>query len=126
MCLNVFSSIHDDQVLSPVTDSNQENSRKIYFPVPWRVIGGGVRVGIKTEDSGPSTTDSRPLDLDSKPDNGSPSAHVISRKRSNSNPTTLNPHSQQFKVENVCLLTLYFLCVFKLLISYMHSTVILC
>jgi len=96
--------IHDEsrhQTLSPVKELDpKEDSRKNYFPVPWRVIGGGVRVGINTEDSDPysTVTGSHLVDSPSKNNNGAPSAQVLSRKRSNSNPLTPSPHSQQFKV----------------------------
>jgi len=97
--------IHDEsrhQPPSPVKESNpKENSRKNYFPVPWRVIGGGVRVGIDTE--GSTTTSSCPVQVDppSKSDNGSSSTKVTSRKRSNSNPLAPSPHSMQFKMEHL-------------------------
>lgn len=85
----------------------EDNGSKNYFPVPWRVIGGGVRVGVKTEDSDPHSivTGSYSGDLASKLDKGTPSIQVISRKRSNSNPPTPSPHSQQFKIEHVRPLT---------------------
>lgn len=94
-------SLH--QAPSPVKESSpkEENGRKNYFPVPWRIIGGGVRVGVKTDDSDQySTVTSSPsVDPALKFDNGAPSTQVISRKRSTSNPSS--PHFQQFKVEHL-------------------------
>ncbi|KAF8798902.1 hypothetical protein BYT27DRAFT_7202627 [Phlegmacium glaucopus] len=96
--------IHDDlrhQAPSPVKESNskEENSRKNYFPVSWRVIGGGVRVAVKTDDADPYTTATG--GPTSKLDKSIPSTRVASRKRSNSNPPTPSPHSQQFKIEHL-------------------------
>ena len=115
------------QIPSPVKESNQkeEDSRKNYFPVPWRVIGGGVRVGItETEDSDLYSTANT-----SRPDNHSASKlendtpiKIVTRKRSNSNPPAPSPHALQFKVEHVCLLRVtFFLSHSNLLISYIHS-----
>ena len=96
------------QIPSPVKESidKEENSRKNYFPVSWRVIGGGVRVGItETEDSDMYSTGntSHPvnhsaiskLEMDT-------SIKMVSRQRSNSNPPAPSPHALQFKVEHVC------------------------
>lgn len=107
-------STHDEtrhQAPSPVKESNskEENGRKNYFPVPWRVIGGGVRVGIKTDDSDPCSAAT--VDPASKLDKGTPSTRIISRKRSNSNPPTPGPHSQQFKVEHVRPLDIILMCI---------------
>ena len=112
MFILCFPSVHGElrhQIPSPVKDSNlkEENCRHNYFPVPWRVIGGGVRVGItETEDSELYSTanTSRPVNPASKLENDTPTkiVTVISRKRSNSNPPTPSPHSLQFKVEHVC------------------------
>ena len=102
-------SIHDEvrhqNPSSPVKESNlkEENCRKNYFPVPWRVIGGGVRVGItETEDSDLYSIANtlRPVNPVSTLENDSPTK-IVSRKRSNSNPPTPT-HSLQFKVEHVC------------------------
>ena len=101
--------MHDElrhRIPSPVRESNlkEENCRKNYFPVPWRVIGGGVRVGItETEDSDLYSTanTSRPVNPASKLENDALNK-IIFRKRSNSNPPTPSPHSLQFKVEHVC------------------------
>jgi len=104
--------IHDElkhQIPSPVKDSNlkEESCRKNYFPVPWRVIGGGVRVGItETEDLEDSdlfstANTSRPVDHSAlKLENVTP-IKILSRKRSNSNPLAPSPHSLQFKVEHL-------------------------
>ena len=115
-CVHFMSSlpsIHDDelrhQIPSPVKESNlkEENCRKNYFPVPWRVIGGGVRVGItEKEDSNLYSTanTSRPVNHPASKleKNDTPTKTLASRKRSNSNPPTPSPHSLQFKVEHVC------------------------
>ena len=115
-----FISIHDEsrhQIPSPVKESNpkEEICRKNYFPVPWRVIGGGVRVGItETEDSDLFSTanTSRPVNSASKLENDTPTNISISRQRSNSDPHTPNPHSLQFKVEHVCTPSRHsFLCI---------------
>jgi hypothetical protein len=99
-------SMHDElrhQTPSPVKESDlkEENCRKNYFPVPWRVIGGGVRVGItETEDSDLYSTANTSRPPASKPENDTPTK-IVYRKRSNSNPPTPSPHSLQFKVEHV-------------------------
>ena len=118
---SLFPSIHDEvrhqNPSSPVKEPNlkEENCRKNYFPVPWRVIGGGVRVGItETEDldlySIANTL--RPVNLASKLENDTPTK-IVSRKRSNSNPPTPSPHSLQFKVEHVSPFSHSFFCAFK-------------
>ena len=114
MCLLRFPSIHDElrhQTPSPIKESNlkEENCRKNYFPVPWRVIGGGVRVGItETEDSDLSYSTpniSRPptskFENDHDHDHDDTPTKILYRKRSNSNPPIPSPHSLQFKVEHV-------------------------
>ena len=130
-----FRSMHDElkhQIPSPVKESNlkEESCRKNYFPVPWRVIGGGVRVGItETEDSEDSdlystVNTSRPVDHSaSKLENVTP-IKILSRKRSNSNPLAPSPHSLQFKVEQVCTFQDTLFCPFKFT-NFLY-TVILC
>jgi hypothetical protein len=129
--MSSLPSVHDDelrhQIPSPVKESNfnEENCRKNYFPVPWRVIGGGVRVGItETEDSDLYSTanTSRPVNPSStKLENDTPTK-IVSRKRSNSNPPTPSPHSLQFKAEHVCPLlpSRSFFCAFKFT-NFIHS-----
>lgn len=120
-------SIHDElrhQIPSPVKESNlkEENCRKNYFPVPWRVIGGGVRVGItEMEDSDLYSTAnaSRPVNPASKLESDTPTK-IVSRKRSNSNPPTPSSHSLQFKVEHVCPLRVIFFGAFKFTNFYTH------
>lgn len=94
------------QIPSPVKESNvKEENRKNYFPVSWRVIGGGVRVGItETEDSDLYSTanTSRPVNHSAPRLEIDTPIKMISRKRSNSNPPAPSPHSLQFKVEHVC------------------------
>jgi len=104
--------IHDSdesrhQTPSPVKESNlkEENCRKNYFPVPWRIIGGGVRVGIsETEEDSDLysiANTSRPVNPASKFENDTTPTKIVSRKRSNSNPPAPSPHSPQFKVEHL-------------------------
>jgi len=118
--------LQQDQTPSPVTESNlkEENCRKNYFPVPWRVIGGGVRVGItETEDSDsdlystPNT--SRPPASKFEYDHDTPTK-IFYRKRSNSNPPTPSPHSLHFKVEHVGRVNPLFFCAFKFT-NFVHS-----
>ena len=126
-----FQSIHDEvkhQIPSPVKESNvkEENCRKNYFPVPWRVIGGGVRVGItETEDSDlySAANTSCPVNHSasiSELENDTP-IKIVSRKRSNSNPPAPSPHSLQFKVEHVCPLSVTFFFVHSNLLISIYS-----
>jgi hypothetical protein len=126
--------MHDElkhQISSPVkeADLKEENCRKNYFPVPWRVIGGGVRVGInETEDSDLYSTTNSSCSVNhpaSKLENDTP-IKIVTRKRSNSNPPAPSPHSLQFKVEHVCLQVLspHSFCILKF--TNFRYTVILC
>ena len=89
-----------------------------YFPISWRVIGGGVLIGgAKREDGRPQSTESDGDSILSLPDSlkddsekpsavapnsaveSAPKLKIITRRRSNSIPPT--PRSSQVNVGNV-------------------------
>ncbi|KAF8158196.1 hypothetical protein B0H34DRAFT_797611 [Crassisporium funariophilum] len=85
-----------------------ESGRRNYFPIPWRVIGGGVRVGVVEKDdkanlaqystdSGAAPSSLHPLP--SRVDSGISPLKIITRQRSNSIPPT--PSTIHFKVEHL-------------------------
>jgi hypothetical protein len=111
---SVLSSIHGEipdgsdssspRATSPVRypSLSDEADRKNFFPITWRVIGGGVRVGIAKDgnrdlildEEGNTLERSTPL----KPSQ-LPPLKLPSRKRSNSIPST--PSNTLFNVEQV-------------------------
>ncbi|KAF4617556.1 hypothetical protein D9613_005971 [Agrocybe pediades] len=80
----------------------EETARKNFVPIPWRVIGGGVLVGVQKEedsdvsDEGESLNDSQTA-KSKKPAVGP--LKIVSRKRSNSIPPT--PSTTQVMVEQL-------------------------
>ncbi|PPQ72659.1 hypothetical protein CVT26_004325 [Gymnopilus dilepis] len=99
--------IHDEElpVMSSPTSSKpsspikEDSDRKGFVPVPWRVIGGGVLVGIKKDDtdydSALDSDDSSDEQHRQKTSKGA-APMAITRKRSNSIPST--PSIAQIKV----------------------------
>ena len=110
---NANCSLHDEQISGSQSLAAQrlaatrstvakEEARKNFVPIPWRVIGGGVLIGMKKDD--PSDEKSSDPDypysshtLPSKPN--LPPLKMMSRQRSNSIPPT--PSISQVKVEHV-------------------------
>jgi hypothetical protein len=111
---NANCSLHDEQISGSQSLAAQrlaasratvakEEARKNFVPIPWRVIGGGVLIGMKKD--GPSDEKSSDPDhpysshtlLSNKPKLAP--LKMISRQRSNSIPPT--PSIAQVKVEHV-------------------------
>lgn len=111
---NANCSLHDEQISGSQSLAAQrlaatratvakEEARKNFVPIPWRVIGGGVLIGMKKDDP----LDEKSSDLDhpysspALPSNKPKLAplKMISRQRSNSIPPT--PSISQVKVEHV-------------------------
>ncbi|CAA7262969.1 unnamed protein product [Cyclocybe aegerita] len=82
------------------SSSNEEGERKSYFPIPWRVIGGGVLVGVKKDEEDEADSDYEYAEkaAAAKPNSVSP-IKIITRQRSNSIPPT--PSTTQVKVEHL-------------------------
>ncbi|KAF8964429.1 hypothetical protein BDZ97DRAFT_1919112 [Flammula alnicola] len=85
----------------PLTAGKDDNARKNFVPIPWRVIGGGVPVSIKKDDDNDESFDpDADCPIPSKPGNISlPPLKIISRQRSNSIPST--PSITQVKAEHL-------------------------
>ncbi|KDR82584.1 hypothetical protein GALMADRAFT_220568 [Galerina marginata CBS 339.88] len=86
----------------------EDNVRKNFIPIPWRVIGGGVLVGVQRDEDADNDSDDSSLDsddsssLDPYPQHSTknvPSIKIITRRRSNSIPPT--PSTTQVRVENL-------------------------
>ena len=107
------SSIHDGirdysgssspRLVSPVKYPSlvDEDDKKNFFPVTWRVIGGGVRVGVVMESNDLILHDNGNVFEHSTPHKPSqlPPLTLPNRKRSNSIPST--PSNSLFNVEQV-------------------------
>lgn len=111
----IVQSIHDEPNSSvpsppttkPVSEKEGSEVRKNFVPIPWRVIGGGVRVGIqKDEDEEDPESDSEDAYYSPEPPPPKKPAPIKSdtayRPRSNSIPST--PSITQVRVDHVCLL----------------------
>lgn len=102
------------QNTKPIEAPNPLSPKENFFPISWRVIGGGVVVGTNKENAPVADSDSVPSVPDSPatPDNLSAPAPLAiktsnlqsptQRKRSNSIPNT--PSSSQLLVGNVSVL----------------------
>lgn len=114
-----MDSIHDEKLpetssppsSKPSSPVKEDANRKNFIPVPWRVIGGGVLVGIKKNDTDYDSA----LDSDDSSENPHPQifnkgtgSPGITRKRSNSIPST--PSVAQIRVGSVSV-------IFKLTLS---------
>lgn len=106
----VTFSIHEEShprtSSPPPKPTSEGETRKNFVPIPWRVIGGGVRVGIQVEDAENNdscTTFSKDLSLDISPISNEKISVIrpgnISRQRSNSIPSA--PSITQFRVDHV-------------------------
>lgn len=110
---NANCSLHDEQISGSqslaaqrvaVTRSTvaKEEARKNFVPIPWRVIGGGVLIGMKKDDPSDekSSDPDHPYSSHMLPSKPAPlKLKMISRQRSNSIPPT--PSISQVKVEHV-------------------------
>ncbi|PPR00461.1 hypothetical protein CVT24_004522 [Panaeolus cyanescens] len=96
--------IHDEMEY-PSDDglvSKEDMSKKNFFPIPWRVIGGGVLVGVKRDGDDKEEESSeidRPHSSDSKQSSNMSPIKIVTRQRSNSIPPT--PSTAQVKVEHL-------------------------
>lgn len=108
---NADCSLHDEQISGPQLLAAQrlaatrltvakEEARKNFVPIPWRVIGGGVLVGMKKDDSSneKSSDSDHPYPSHILPSKPAP-LKIISRQRSNSIPPT--PSIAQVKMQHV-------------------------
>lgn len=119
-CIAVFqhnaSSIHDE-IQDPPSPSprttlpvkypslTDETEKKNFFPITWRVIGGGVRVGVAKESDRDLILDDGNTSTPHKPSQLPPLKLPSSRRRSNSIPST--PSNTLFNVEQVRCIFLY-------------------
>lgn len=107
--LNCHLSIHDEMEF-PESPVSKGELRRDFFPIPWRVIGGGVLVGVKREGDGDereaesSNTGGTNHSSSKQTSNMSP-IKIVTRQRSNSIPPT--PSTAQVKVERVSALSSY-------------------
>jgi hypothetical protein len=110
--LDACTFLHDEQISGsqplsalkvPASAVLNEGPRKNFVPIPWRVIGGGVLVGVKKDE--PSDEKSNfdsgsdfPYSSLAPPPNPAP-LKIITRQRSNSIPPT--PSTAQVKAEHL-------------------------
>ena len=124
LCIIIFqhnaSSIHGEiqnytsssstRPMSPVKYPSlmDETEKKNFFPITWRVIGGGVRVGVAKESDRDLSLDNGNTSTPHKPSQLPPLKLPSSRRRSNSIPST--PSNTLFSVEQVRYISLYSIC----------------